>query len=367
MKIPFVSLEPLHREMNEKLTQTFRDVLSKNIFIMGERLAGFENQFADYCNTEYAIGTGTGLDALYLILKAKDIGSGDEVIIPSNTFIATALAVSYTGAIPVLVEPNIDTYTIDPRKIEEKITRKTKAIIPVHLYGRCADMDAINNIAKTHHLIAIEDAAQCHGALYKGKRAGNLGTAAGFSFYPGKNLGALGDGGIVTTNDPYLAHRIRMLGNYGSQEKYHHELLGNNSRLDELQAALLSVKLKYLDKVNEYRNNIARQYLKGICNPLISLPQAEVEGNYQVWHIFAVRCSKREHFQRYLEYKGIGTNIHYPIPIHLQKCYETLNIKRGELPIAEELAQTVLSLPMYYGMKDGEVQYVIDTINAYSF
>lgn len=366
MNVPFVSLEPAHREINSQLNACFQEVLSKNIYIMGEKWKQFQDEFASYCGTSCAVGCGTGLDALYLILKALEIGNGDEVIVPSNTFIATALAVSYTGATPVFVEPDINTYTIDPALIENKITKKTKAIIPVHLYGRCADMDAIVPIAKRYNLNVIEDSAQAHGAVYKGRKAGSLGDAAGFSFYPGKNLGALGDGGIVTTNSADLAQKVHMLGNYGSNIKYHHELLGNNSRLDELQAALLQVKLPYLDKWNADRNRIAGRYLKEICNPEIKLPQPVENGSYQVWHIFAVRCKRRDELQAYLDERGIGTNIHYPIPIHLQPCYSDLGFKKGDFPIAEEISDTVLSLPMYYGMTEEEVSYVINRINNFS-
>lgn len=365
MNIPFVSLEPAHLEIADQLNAGFREVLSKNIYIMGEKWKLFQESFAAYCNTAYAVGCGTGLDALYLALKALGVGDGDEVIIPSNTFIATALAVSYTGATPILVDPDINTYTIDPELIEEKITARTKAIIPVHLYGRCADMDAVNAIAKRHGLYVVEDSAQSHGAVYKGRKAGSLGDAAGFSFYPGKNLGALGDGGIVTTNSPEIARKVYMLGNYGASVKYHHELLGNNSRLDELQAALLQVKLPYLDKWNSDRNRIAGRYLAEIKHPDIILPQPVEPDSRQVWHIFAVRCRRRDALQAYLQNCGIGTNIHYPVPIHLQPCYAHLGFKKGDFPIAEEISETVLSLPMYYGMTDDEVGYVVEKINSF--
>lgn len=366
MRIPFVSLEPIHNEIKEELKKSFNEVLDRNSYIMGERLNKFQKDFASYCNASYAVGCGNGLDALYLTLKAMGIGQGDEVIIPSNTFIATALAVSYTGATPILVEPDIRTYTINPQLIQEKISRKTKAIIPVHLYGRCADMDAINEIAKRNDLKVIEDAAQAHGALYKGRKAGSLGDAAGFSFYPGKNLGALGDGGAVTTKHESIAKTVRMLGNYGSEIKYEHKMLGNNSRLDEIQAAFLDIKLNHLDKWNKDRNRVADRYINEIKNPLIVLPKGEKEGNYQIWHIFAVRCNARDKFSTYLNEAGIGTNIHYPLPIHLQKCYLELGINKGDLPIAEEISETVLSLPIYYGMTDDEINYIIKVINDFN-
>lgn len=364
MKIPFVSFEAMHSEIKNELVDSFESVLDKNWFIKGQEVEKFEEEFAKYCDAKYCIGCGNGLDALYLILKAYGIGSGDEVIIPSNTFIATALAVSYTGAVPVLVEPILESYTINPELIEEKITDKTKAIIAVHLYGMIADMDEINAIANKHNLKVIEDSAQAHGALYKGKRAGGLGDAAGFSFYPGKNLGALGDGGAVVTNDKALADKVRALGNYGSEKKYHHVYQGTNSRLDEMQAGFLRVKLQQLDKWNNERNRIAQRYLEEIKNDKITLPK-EFEGKNSVWHLFVVRTNNRDDFEKYLNENGIGTTIHYPIPIHMQDSYIDLGVKEGELPIAEEIAKTVLSIPMFYGMTEEEVSYVIDLINQY--
>ena len=294
-----------------------------------------------------------------------NIGKGDEVIVPSNTYIATALAVSYNGAKPVFVEPEIETFNINPSKIEEKITFNTKAIIAVHLYGRTADMDAINSIAKKYNLKVIEDAAQAHGAKYKGRKAGSLGDAAGFSFYPGKNLGALGDGGCVTTNDKALAEKIRALGNYGSDYKYHNIYKGVNSRLDEIQAAFLRVKLPNLDRWNEDRRATAKKYFEGIKNPLIKLPLKSTDEFEHIYHVFVIRCDRRDELEKYLNENGIGTLKHYPIPMHEQECYKDLGIKHGELPIAEEISRTVLSIPMYYGMTDEEVNYVIDKINEY--
>ncbi|MCD7789345.1 MAG: DegT/DnrJ/EryC1/StrS family aminotransferase [Bacteroides thetaiotaomicron] len=332
---------------------------------MGENWEKFQEEFARYCDVTYAVGCGTGLDALYLILKAMNIGVGDEVILPTCTFVATALAVSYTGAVPVLVEPDIHTYTINPSLIEEKITAKTKAVIAVHLYGRCADMDGVNAVARRYGLNVIEDAAQAHGAVYKGRKAGSLGDAAGFSFYPGKNLGAVGDGGIVTTSSEAIARKVMTLGNYGSNVKYRHDLLGNNSRLDELQTAFLRTKLPFLDKWNKNRNDTAARYLAEIRHPEIILPEPEKDGNFQIWHIFAVRCKRRDELRSYLADCGIETNIHYPIPVHLQPCYAALGFHKGDFPVAEEIADTVLSLPMYYGMTDEEIEYVIDKINHF--
>ena len=307
----------------------------------------------------------TGLDALYLILKAYGVGAGDEVIVPSNTFIATALAVSYVGATPIFVEPDIATCNINPEKITEAITEKTKAIMAVHLQGRPADMDPILAIAKQYHLKVIEDAAQAHGTLYKGKKVGSLGDAAAFSFYPGKNLGALGDGGAVVTKDKTLADKVRALGNYGSDYKYHHIYQGTNSRLDELQAAFLRVKLPELDKWNKDRKAIAERYFEGIQNPDIVLPLKPDDTFDHIYHVFAVRCNKRDELEAYLKEHGIGTVKHYPIPMHLQPCYAELQIAEGSLPIAEEISKTILSIPMYYGMKSDEVDYVIEVLNSF--
>lgn len=366
MRVPFVTFEPMHSEIREKLDAAYNKVMDVSIFIQGKECEEFEKEFADYCDAKHCVGVATGLDALYLILKAMDIKTGDEVIVPSNTFIATALAVSYTGATPVFVEPVIDNYNIDVTRIEEKITAKTKAIIAVHLQGRPADMDAINEIAKKYNLYVVEDAAQAHGTLYKGKKVGTLSDAAGFSFYPGKNLGALGDGGCVVTNNDELAAKIKALGNYGSDYKYHHIYLGTNSRLDEMQAAFLRVKLPMLDKWNESRKAIADRYLKEITNSAVKLPPAPDEQYDHIYHVFAIRCDRRDELEAYLANKGIGTVKHYPVPMHMQLAYAPLNIPEGELPIAEEISKTILSIPMYYGMTQQQVSYVIDCINSFN-
>ena len=365
MKVPFADFVPMHSEIRKDLDDAFKRVLDKSVFIRGEESALFEKEFADYCDTKYCIGVDNGLNALYLILKAVGIGQGDEVIVPSNTFIATALAVSYVGATPVFVEPTIESFNIDPSRIEEKVNNRTKAIIAVHLQGRAADMDPINEIAKKHNLMVFEDAAQAHGTLYKGKKVGGLSLAAGFSFYPGKNLGCFGDGGAVTTNDPVIAEKVRALSNYGSDYKYHHIYKGTNARLDELQCALLRCKLPHLDKWNADRNRIANKYFEGIKNPLIKLPLKPSEDFSHIYHVFVVRCEKRDELEKYLDEKGIGTVKHYPIPMHLQGAYADLGIKEGELPIAEEISKTVLSLPMFYGMTDEQINYVIETINDF--
>lgn len=364
MKVPFSTFEKMHEEIKEELLQDFSRVLDSNWFIGGKEDEQFEQVFAAYEDRKYCIGCGNGLDAIMLALRALNISAGDEVIIPSNTFIATALAVSYTGAAPVFVEPRIETYNINPELIEEKITSKTKAIIAVHLYGQPAEMDEICKIAEKHHLYLIEDCAQAHGAKYKGIKIGKFGDAAAFSFYPGKNLGALGDAGAVVTDSEVIAEKVRALGNYGSKEKYNHIYQGNNSRLDEVQAALLRTKLKYLDKWNEERRRIAQRYLQEIVNPQIILPTV-TDNMEHVWHIFAIRCKDRARLEQYLTEKGIGTNKHYPIPLHLQKAYEELKIPKGAYPIAEEISSTELSIPMYYGMSEDMIQYVIDALNEF--
>ena len=364
MKVPFVSFLPMERELGRELREAFERVLERSWYIDGKEDKNFEKSFAEYCSTKYCIGVGNGLDALFLALKALEIKDGDEVIVPSNTYIATALAVTYAGATPIFVEPDISTYNIDPSKIELAINTKTKAIMPVHLYGQACNMDLIMEIARRHNLYVIEDCAQAHGATYKGKAVGSFGDVAGFSFYPGKNLGALGDAGAVVTNNEKLAKKIRALGNYGSDYKYHHIYKGNNSRLDELQAAFLAVKLQHLEKMNAERRRIAQRYLEGINNPEVVLPFVP-EYTTPVWHIFGIRCKKRVELEKFLNDNGIETNKHYPIPIHLQDCYKELEFKKGDFPIAEEISATELSIPMYYGMKDEEIQYVIDKVNEY--
>lgn len=364
MNIPFVSFKPMEQELDADLRAAFSRVFENSWYIDGREDETFEKAFAKFCNVKYCVGTGNGLDALMLPLKALGIGEGDEVIVPSNTYIATALAVTYVGATLVFVEPIIDTFNINPAKIEEKITGKTKAIMPVHLYGQPCDMDLIMEIAKKYNLYVIEDCAQAHGATYKGKPVGSFGDAAGFSFYPGKNLGALGDAGATVTNNAELAKRVRALGNYGSDYKYHHIYKGHNTRLDELQAAFLSAKLSHLNRMNEERRHIARRYLTEIRNSSIILPTVR-EDVVPVWHVFGIRCKDRSNLEKYLSVNGIGTNKHYPIPMHMQECYKDLGIAEGELPIAEEISATELSLPMFYGMTDEEIGYVVDSINAF--
>lgn len=365
MKIPFVSFLPLEKELKVELHGAFDRVLTRSWYIEGIEDETFEKSFAEFCGNGYCVGVGNGLDALILILKALGIGVGDEVIVPSNTYIATALAVTYVGASPVFVEPRIETFNINPILIEEKISNKTKAIIPVHLYGQACDMDPIMDVARKHGLKIVEDCAQAHGATYKGQKVGTFGDAAGFSFYPGKNLGALGDAGAVVTNDKEIADRVRALGNYGSDYKYHHIYKGNNSRLDELQAAFLSAKLPLLEKMNLERRRIADRYLSEIKNSKVVLPTVG-EDFVPVWHIFGIRCENRDALENHLNNAGIGTNKHYPIPMHLQDCYKDLGFKKGDFPIAEEISETELSIPMYYGMTDEEISYVVEIINSFN-
>ena len=361
-QIPFATFAPLQAEIKDDIMATFTEAYEQAQYVHGPDTPKFEENFAKYCGVKYCVGCGNGLEAIELILRAYGIGEGDEVIVCSHTFIASALAISKTGATAVLVEPEMDYYLIDPAKIEEKITDRTKAIIAVQLYGQSCQMDEINTIAKKHNLKVIEDAAQAHGATYKGKRVGSLADAAAFSFYPGKNLGALGDAGGVVTDNKEVADKVREIANYGSVQKYHHNIKGTNSRLDEIQAKFLDVKLKTLDKANADRQKTAEEYLARIKNPAVILPKVAPE-NGHVWHLFVVRTKNRDGFQKYLADNGIETVVHYPIPIHKQKAYQELN--NLSLPNAEELGDTVISLPMYYGMTKDDIDYVINIVNAY--
>lgn len=364
MEIPFVSFIPMENELEKELREAFERVYINSWYIDGTEDRKFEKEFARFCTVNYCAGTGNGLDALMLILKALGIKEGDEVVIPSNTYIATALAVTYAGATPVFAEPDIRTFNIGADSIEDVITDKTKAVIPVHLYGQPCDMDSVMEIASKYNIYVIEDCAQSHGAIYKGKKTGSFGHAAGFSFYPGKNLGALGDAGAVVSNDKEITRKVKRLGNYGSDYKYHHIYKGSNSRLDELQAAFLLAKLPYLEKMNEERRRIAKLYLDGINNKEIILPYV-IRDAVPVWHIFAIRCKRRDELEKHLNEAGIGTNKHYPIPIHLQDCYKDLGFVKGDYPVAEEISATELSLPMYYGITDEQVQYIVEKINEF--
>ena len=363
MKIPFLDLKAPYLELKDELDAAYQRVMDSGWYLLGKELEAFEADFASYCEVKHCIGVANGLDALHLILRSLDIGAGDEVIVPANTYIATWLAVSYTGATPVPVEPDEKTYNIDPTRIEAAITAKTKAILLVHLYGQPADMEPINKIATKHNLKVIEDAAQAHGAKYKGRRVGSLGDAAGFSFYPGKNLGAFGDGGAVTTNDAELADKVRVLRNYGSRIKYHNEVKGFNSRLDELQAAFLRVKLTKLDDWNERRGYLANQYLQALSGiPNLTLPYVP-DWAEPVWHLFVVRTPNRSYVTQKLDENGIGWLIHYPLPPHLQKAYTDLQLKSGDFPVSEAVSNEVVSLPMGPHMQPSHVLEVIKAIH----
>ncbi|MDB5141273.1 MAG: dTDP-4-amino-4,6-dideoxygalactose transaminase [Mucilaginibacter sp.] len=365
--IKFLDLLKINQQHSKELNEAFLRVFESGWYILGNEVNSFEGEFAAYCGTKHAIGVANGLDALILIIRAyKELGvfnDGDEIIVPSNTYIASILAISANNLVPVLVEPDLDTFNLDPLLIEANITSKTKAILPVHLYGCLCDVDTITTIANIHNLKIIEDCAQAHGAVHKGKRAGNFGDAAGFSFYPGKNLGALGDGGAITTNNDELAKTIRALSNYGSEVKYKNQFKGINSRLDELQAALLRVKLKTLDEETAIKRVIANRYLIEIKNPNIILPTVN-EQNAHVWHLFVIKTKDRNHFQRYLTDNGIQTIIHYPIPPHHQEAYNEW--KHLSYPISEAIHQQVLSLPLSPVLSSDEVYTIINVINAYN-
>jgi dTDP-4-amino-4,6-dideoxygalactose transaminase len=364
--IKFLDLYKINQLHKENLKLAFEKVLDSGWYIMGSSVKQFEKEFADYCGVKHAIGVANGLDALILIIRAyKELGifnNGDEIIVPSNTYIASILAISANNLVPVLVEPNINSYNLDSSLIESAITDKTRGILPVHLYGQLCDMNAINAVAKKYKLKVIEDCAQSQGAFFEGKKAGAFGDAGGFSFYPGKNLGALGDGGLVTTNDDDLATAIRALLNYGSHVKYQNLYKGVNSRLDELQAALLSVKLKELDNETARRREIAEIYMQGIKNPKVILPSTLFPLSH-VWHLFVVRTNNRNELQQYLKENEIETVIHYPIPPHKQQAYKELNAL--SFPISEQIHHTVLSLPISPVLTNEEVNKVISVINKY--
>jgi dTDP-4-amino-4,6-dideoxygalactose transaminase len=361
--IPFLDFEAMHRDIRPLLDAAYARVVDSNRLILGGELEAFEREFAEHTGTHHCIGVANGLDALFLVLKAWGLGPGDEVIVPSNTYIATWLAVSYVGATPVPVEPDARTCNIDAGRIAAAITPATRAILPVHLYGQPADMDPIMALARAHGLKVLEDAAQAHGARYHGRRAGALGDAAGFSFYPGKNLGALGDGGAVTTNDDQLADRVRVLRNYGSRSKYHNEVQGFNSRLDEMQAAFLRAKLPLLDDWNRRRTDIAAQYRELLRDIPLQM-QHVLPGTEPAWHVLVVRSGRRDALQAMLTSAGIGTVIHYPVPPHLQPAYAAMGLQRGALPISEALHDQVLSLPLWPQMRGDCVRAVAAAVRA---
>lgn len=363
--IQYLNLKRIHQNIQKELEEAYRAVLESQWFIDGSAVKRFESEFADFCGTKACVGVGNGLDALRLILMAYGIGAGDEVIVPANTFIATALAVTYVGARPVFVDADMETYNINLDKIEEKITKKTRAIIVVHLYGRTVNVKPIKALAQKYSLKIIEDAAQAHGAEMNNHKAGSLGDVAAFSFYPGKNLGALGDGGAITTDDLELADKIRALGNYGSYEKYHHVYQGCNSRLDELQAAFLFVKLPHLDRWNAERRMVAKKYASGIQNEKVVLPNMPTDEKEHVFHIYPILVSKRENFIQFLQKQGIMTNVHYPIPLMEQGAYKKLDERSAWYPVTEKICAQEVSLPLYPGMTEEEIDWVVKCVNEF--
>lgn len=365
MRIPFLELKPTYLELKDALDAAWHRVMDSGWYVLSSELESFEQEYAAYCGAKYCVGVGSGFDALHLALRAWEIGPGDEVIVPSNTFIATWLAVTFAGAAPVPVEPDAKTFNLDPGRVDAAITLCTRAIIPVHLYGQPADMEPINAIAEKHGLKVLEDAAQAQGAFYKGRRVGSLGHAAAHSFYPSKNLGAFSDGGAITTDDAVLADKLRALRNYGSKLKYYHERMGTNSRLDELQAAFLRVKLAKLNEWNARRHTVAHYYLNRLQKlPELMLPFVPADID-PVWHLFVVRHPRRDELQRHLEEAGIGSLIHYPVPPHLSGAYSDLGHRQGAYPIAEEQSRTVLSLPVGPHLNREAQDHVIAAIRSF--
>jgi dTDP-4-amino-4,6-dideoxygalactose transaminase len=363
MKINFNQLDRGYKKYKAEYNNAAIETLESGWYVLGEKSKKFEKEFAHFTGTNYCVGLNSGLDALILALRALNINEGDEVIVPANTYIASVLGITENGASPIFVEPD-EFYNLDADKIEEKITEKTKAILVVHLYGQAASMAKIKKIANHYKLYLIEDCAQSHGAHHRGKMTGTWGDIGCFSFYPTKNIGAFGDSGAIVTNNEEICETVKMLRNYGSRIKYKNEILGVNSRLDEIQAALLSVRLSHYNELRTEREGIANSYLKGIRNKYVQLPEIR-DGSEHVWHLFVIRTEKRESFQNYLSENGIGTQIHYPIPPHLSKAYNNLGYIKGDFPITEAYADTSLSLPLYEGMTEEEIEYVIKTINEY--
>lgn len=365
MNVPFVDFKPSNEQFRQRALQIFEQVFDKAWYILGEQVQKFEQEYAQYHKVKHCIGVANGLDALHIALRIKGITKGDEVIVPSNTYIATVLAVSFVGAKPVFVEPRITTYNLNPELIEQAITERTKAIIPVHLYGQACEMDAIMQIAQKYNLYVVEDNAQAQGASYNGTKTGAFGHVNATSFYPSKNLGALGDAGAITTNDDVYAYKCRVMRNYGSQKRYYNEMIGINSRLDEVQAALLRIKLEFLDTWNAERNTIAQKYIEQLNNVGDLILPITAEKATHIYHLFVIRTKYRDKLQAHLQNDGIQTVIHYPIPPHLQECYQHLGYKKGDFPIAEEIADTCLSLPLFVGMTEAQVQKVCQSIKAF--
>lgn len=359
--IPFLDLKRINESHQSAIQAAMERVLQSGWYVLGQEVSAFEQAFAGYCGTRHCIGVANGLEALTLVLQAWNFAPGSEVIVPSNAYVASVLSITHAGLVPVFVEPDPRTYLLDAARIEPALTTRTKAILPVHLYGRCCAMTTINAVARRHGLVVLEDAAQAHGATDAGHRAGNQGHAAGWSFYPSKNLGALGDAGAITTDDDALADRLRALRNYGSAQKYVNDYVGHNSRLDELQAAILSAKLPMLDAENTRRRALARMYLTGITNPAVGLPPAD-QVEQDVWHLFVIRHPRRDALREYLRQHGIGTDVHYPIPPHHQRAYA--QFAHLSLPISEQLHREVVSLPLNPTLTDADAAYIIDVVNS---
>ena len=365
MRVPFLSFDYIHGLFREEAIETFIQFYDDHFYVLGNKVVEFERQYASFSGCKYCIGVSNGLDALTLALKACGIGPGDEVIVPSNTYIATVLSVTHAGATPVFAEPDMQTYNITADAVEALVTDKTKAIMPVHLYGQCCEMQGIMQLADEHNLKVIEDNAQAHGAAYNNKLSGSWGHINATSFYPGKNLGALGDAGAVTTNDETIAQQISMLRNYGSAKKYYNEAAGYNMRLDELQAAFLLVKLKYLETFTALRQNTAALYQQKLNGTGDIILPVTAQGCTHVYHLYVIRTNRRDALQQWLTQQGIGTMIHYPVPPHLQKAYEYLNYKKGKFPKAETIADTCLSLPLYPGISESEIDYVCSCVQSF--
>lgn len=364
MNIPLIDLKAQHEVIKEEIMDAIKEVIESGSFILGQNVKALEKEIAEFTNTKYGIGVGNGTDGLQLILEAYGIGEGDEVITTPFTFFATAEAISQTKAVPVFVDIDKDSYNIDVNKIEEKITNKTKAIIPVHIFGQPADMDKILEIGKHYKIIVIEDACQAIGADYKGKKIGSLGNAACFSFYPTKNLGGIGDGGMIVTNDELVAERIKMLRFHGQRKKYYSEILGHNSRLDEVHAAILRIKLKYLKEWNEKRSQFAYRYTKKLKDFPLKTP-IELANIYSVYHLYVALAEERDELVKYLHCNGIACGIYYPVPLHLQKAYKSLNYNKGDFPISEYVSKRAIALPLYPEMTEEIQDYIIEKIKDF--
>lgn len=363
-RVALVELKSQHQRLKTEIMAAIESVFAESHFILGEAVDHFEREFAEYLGVAYALGTGNGTEALHLAVRACGLGPGDEVLVPAHTFVSTALAVAYVGAVPRLVDVEARSGNMDPAKLSAAITPRTRAVIPVHLYGQAADMDEIMAIARKHSLWVIEDACQAHGAYSHGRRVGTLGDVAAFSFYPAKNLGACGDGGAVVTNNPELHQRLTRLHNYGQPKKYHHDIIGYNSRLDTLQAAILRVKLPYLDGWNEQRRRLAMLYTNSLRAPQVT-PPSDPGDRRHVYHLYVIRTGDRDALRADLQAHGIETGIHYPVPLHLQPCFEALNYRRGDFPESERLAAEILSLPLYPELDPDHVRYVCRTIHEF--